>query len=245
MSRKRTKHHDDTIEDSVPVKTFRKLEAKTPGQQDYIDLVKNNSITFIEGPPGCGKSFMAVGMAVEALRRGHVEKIVLTRPLIEACGEELGALKGDVMEKVGPFLSHLLEALESFASKTEIEGWLAKGIVRIIPCAHLRGKSFHRSFILVDEANNLNYDQMKLILGRIGMESILIFAGDSKQSDLRYNMRGAFSEYMEILRGLPFIGIGKLTKHDIVRSPLIAEIFDRIEAWEERNSKTPKGYLDG
>lgn len=223
-------------------KFYRKVEAKTEGQQRYIDAIKNNSIVLAKGPAGCGKSYIAVGLAVEALRRGHVDKIVLSRPLVEACGEEVGLLPGTILDKVNPYMQHLYEALESFGSPTEIKGWLETEIVQVIPCAFLRGRTLKNAFVIIDESQNLTFDQIKLILTRIGPETSLILNADIKQTDLPLHKAGAFEDYIEILEGLPFVGICSMGKKDIVRSPYIAQIIDRIEAWEEEVNNPAKGY---
>jgi phosphate starvation-inducible PhoH-like protein len=249
MSRKKHKpienhkQQDEAVYNYANERDNKKLKAKTEGQQKYIDTINKNTITLCVGPPGSGKSYCSVGIAIEALRRGQVDKIVLSRPILEACGEEIGAIPGSVEEKVGPYLRPLLEAVQAFTLKGEYALWKAEGKIEIIPFAYMRGLTLSNTAIIIDEANNLTHDQMKLVLTRIGLHSYCVIQGDPKQSDLPYNKQGALIDYMEILDGLPFVGTCELTKQDIVRSPFIASILDRIEEWEESHNKTPKGYI--
>lgn len=243
MSRKK-QHRVENIEVNsyANEREHKKLKAQTPGQQEYIDIIKRSTITLCDGPAGSGKTVCSTGVAIEALRRGQIDKIILSRPIIEACGEELGAIPGDVQEKVSPYLRPLMDAVRMFCLKEELAIWLAEKKIEIIPFAYMRGLTLSNSAIIIDEANNLTHDQIKLILTRLGKESFCVISGDFSQSDLPYFKQGALADYMDILEGLPFVGIKHLGKEDIVRSPFLAQILGKIEEWEAKNKQTPKGY---
>lgn len=219
-------------------KPFKAVEAKTEGQQRYIDAIKNNSIVFCYGPNGSGKGTVAIGCAIEALRRKQIQHIVLTRPLIDACNDVIGTLGGDMHDKVWPYYTPLLEAIEQYASSKEVEEWINDGTIEILPLGYARGRNLHRSYVVCDESQNMTFEQFKLMLSRIGRESTMIFCGDLKQSDLPKHKRGAFLDICNILKDLDFVAKVELTKADIIRSPLIAKIFDKIEEWENIQEKS-------
>lgn len=214
---------------------IKKIEAKTHGQKVYMDTIREKCITLAQGVAGTGKTLLSISISVEMLRENKIDKIILTRPIIEACGDEIGLLPGTAEEKIRPYLLPLLYELENCATKTEINTWLKNGTLEIVPVGHMRGRNFHRSFVIVDEAENLTFEQFKLIITRLGKETKAVFSGDLSQSDLTKYKIGAMSNFIEILEGLPYVGIVKLTKADIVRSKYLSEIIDRIEAWEEKN----------
>lgn len=231
---------------TVQPKMFREVKPKTEGQARYIETIRNNTITLCYGPAGTGKSVIPCGLAVEALRRGQVERIILSRPLVEACGEEVGLLPGDITAKTDPFLVHLYDALEMFASTTEIKGWFEKKIVQVIPCAYLRGRTLKNSFIIIDECQNLSFKQIELILTRLGEESILVMNGDLLQSDLNHWDSGSFEEYIQrIMPDLTSVGIVELTEKDIVRHKLLAEIIRRIQQYKKAKALEKKAPVRG
>lgn len=224
---------------------YKELRAKTPGQQKYIDTVRASTITFVVGPPGSSKTFSAVGLAVEALRSGKVEKIVFSRPIVEACGEKLGTLPGSISERLEPYFVPLFDALHFFSAKEEVEKWVAKETIEIVPCAYLRGRTLRDSFIIVDECQNLTYEQIKLILTRLGENSYIIFTADPDQSDLKSYDRGGIERFISILKNMSGIGLCHLHKEDIVRSPFIARVLERCEQHEKKEKEedvVPRGY---
>lgn len=223
----------------------RELRAKTEGQQAYIDTIIKNIITLAIGPAGSGKTTLAVGLAIEALRKNKIDKIVISRPIIGAAGEELGSLPGSVLERVHPYMRPVLDEIKNYASKTEMERWIREETIEIIPLAIMRGLNFHNSYVVVDEAQNATFEQIQLVLTRLGKDSKIIISGDLSQSDLAYNKRGAIGEFMDLLEGLEGIGIVELTKADIVRNPFISKIIDRIDKYKEDLNGPPPRYFGG
>lgn len=170
----------------------RQPSARTPNQKEYIKAIINKDIVVCEGAAGTGKTNIAIGMAITALRKGLVEKIVITRPLIES-GEQMGFLPGDVNDKMDPYVRPVLNELESYASHSEIATLRNSGVLKIVPIAFMRGLTFNNAFIIVDEAQNITFDQMKMVLTRFGQDSKMVLTGDIEQSDLRRHHRGAFN----------------------------------------------------
>lgn len=233
---------EQIIKETMPKK---RIEPKTENQQILWDTIKDKSITLVCGPAGSGKTLLASALAIEYLRRNEIKKIYISRPLVQACGEKMGELPGSMQEKIEPYLIPVMEALEMCASKQEVKHWLEDKTIEVIPCAFLRGRSLHDAFVIIEEAQNLTFEQIKLILTRIGMSTRLVLAGDIRQTDLNRYQEGAFSTYFDILKDLPFVGICKLGKKDILRSPYIAQIIEKIEAYEEREfneDKVVKGW---
>ena len=205
-----------------------KLIAKSKNQKEYIKSVKNNSITFCSGPAGSGKTHIAVGCAVYSLMNGDVDKIVITRPVVQA-GERLGYLPGTADKKLEPYVLPIFDELSYFVSNEQIARWKNESKLEIAPIGLMRGRNFHNSFIIGDECQNLSAEQIKMFLTRMGMESKLIITGDESQSDLPREMRGAFSDCLNKLTGIPDVGIIHLKKEDIVRNPLIPVIIERLQ----------------
>ncbi len=207
------------------------LTPKNQGQQDYIDTIVGNIITFIDAKPGSGKTIIPVYLAVKSIRAGLVNKIVITRPAIEA-QEHLGYLKGNLDEKMSVYTIPIMDELQKFVSRSELEFWKNDGILEVAPLAFMRGRTFLKTFILADEMQNANYEQIKMLLTRIGEGSKLVVNGDSGQSDLPHNKRGGLQTFIHILKGVKGVGIAELT--EVVRHPIIADILDKISE-HERN----------
>ena len=211
------------------------IHAKSIGQQNYIDAMKNHVITFGIGPAGTGKTFLAVAMAAYYLRVREVKKIILTRPAVEA-GEKLGFLPGDMQEKVAPYLRPLYDALQDIWGLDMYQKFFAKGIIEIAPLAYMRGRTLSDAFIILDEAQNTTSRQMKMFLTRLGFGSRMAVTGDLSQIDLPRGVTSGLTEAVEILRDVAGIGICELNSADVVRHNVVSKI---IEAWEkyEHNNK--------
>ena len=204
------------------------IHAKSLGQQNYIDAIKNHVITFGIGPAGTGKTFLAVAMAAYYLRVREVKKIILTRPAVEA-GERLGFLPGDMQEKVDPYLRPLYDALQEIFGLDMYQKFFARGVIEIAPLAYMRGRTLSDAFIILDEAQNTTSPQMKMFLTRLGFGSRMAVTGDLTQIDLPRGVKSGLAEAVEILRGVDGIGICKLDSSDVVRHEVVSKI---IEAYE-------------
>ena len=205
------------------------IHAKSIGQQNYIDTMKNHVVTFGIGPAGTGKTFLAVAMAAYYLRVREVKKIILTRPAVEA-GEKLGFLPGDMQEKVDPYLRPLYDALQDIWGLDMYQKFFAKGVIEIAPLAYMRGRTLSDAFIILDEAQNTTSRQMKMFLTRLGFGSRMAVTGDLSQIDLPRGVKSGLTEAVEILDGVKGIGICELNSADVVRHDVVARI---IEAWEK------------
>ncbi|WP_199562199.1 PhoH family protein [Petrotoga sp. 9PW.55.5.1] len=209
-----------------------KIFAKTEGQANYIDYLKNNDIVFSIGPAGTGKTYLAVAMAVDYLRSGKVQRIILTRPAVEA-GEKLGFLPGNFYEKVDPYLRPLYDALLDFMDSDKLVSYREKGIIEILPLAYMRGRTLNNSFIILDEAQNTTYQQMKMFLTRIGFNSRVVITGDITQIDLEKKKDSGLLSVKKVLgesiSGIKFI---ELSNNDVVRNPLVKKIIRAYEEYE-------------
>ena len=206
------------------------IHAKSIGQQNYIDTIKNHVITFGIGPAGTGKTFLAVSMAAYYLRVREVKKIILTRPAVEA-GEKLGFLPGDMQEKVDPYLRPLYDALQDIWGLDMYQKFFAKGIIEIAPLAYMRGRTLSDAFIILDEAQNTTSRQMKMFLTRLGFNSRMAVTGDLSQIDLPRGVNSGLAEAIEILHGVSGIGICELNSADVVRHDVVSRIIDAYEAY--------------
>ncbi len=211
----------------------RTVRPKTSGQKRYVDAVRTNTITFALGPAGTGKSWLAVAMAVQALQAKQVQRIILTRPAVEA-GERLGFLPGDLMAKVDPYLRPLYDALYDMVDLEGGQKWLEKGLVEVAPLAFMRGRTLNGSFIILDEAQNTTPEQMKMFLTRIGFGSKVIVNGDMTQIDVQGGRSGlvGLEPILAGIEGLSFVHLGK---GDVVRHRIVADIVDAYERADERN----------
>jgi len=210
-----------------------RLKPRSHNQKDYIRSVAENTVTFCQGVPGSGKTHIAVGMALEYLINHKVEKLVITRPVVEA-GERLGFLPGTAEEKLHPYLLPLFDEINYFLEMQSYTKLKVARQIEIVPLGLMRGRSFNNAFIVADECQNASYDQLKMLLTRIGMDSKMVLTGDVAQSDLQRQQQGGFLELMERLDGIEGIGISKLYATDIVRNPIIGSIISRLEEYENQ-----------
>ncbi len=218
----------------------RPLKPKTLGQKKYIDLMKNNTIVFGIGPAGTGKTYLAMAMAITAFKNNEVNRIILTRPAIEA-GEKLGFLPGDLQQKVDPYLRPLYDALyEIMGAETFLKN-MERGLIEVAPLAYMRGRTLDNAFIVLDEAQNTTPEQMKMFLTRIGYGSKAVVTGDLTQIDLADDKRSGLMESVKILQGVEDIGMITLTNKDVVRHPLVQKI---IAAYEKFEAKKRSGSND-
>ncbi len=204
------------------------IRVKTLGQKVYVDSVKNRDVVFGIGPAGTGKTFLAVTLAVTALKRGQVKRIILTRPAVEA-GESLGFLPGDLKEKVDPYLRPVYDALYQILGKDQTTRLMEREIIEIAPLAYMRGRTLDDAFVILDEAQNTTIMQMKMFLTRLGFNSKMIVNGDSSQIDLPRNSHSGLLDAIEKLKNIRQIDFVYLSAKDVVRHPVVAEI---IRAYE-------------
>ena len=207
----------------------RPVRCKTLGQYEYVRAIRGHELTFAVGPAGTGKTYLAMALAVVALRNKEIERIVLTRPAVEA-GEKLGFLPGDMKEKLDPYLQPLYDALNDMIPPAKLQKFLEEGTVQIAPLAYMRGRTLDNAFVILDEAQNTTLAQIKMFLTRMGRNARFIVTGDVTQIDLPRRSDSGLVRAMEILRRVEGIGIVEFDKRDIVRHPLvkhIVEAFDR------------------
>lgn len=212
------------------------IKAKTIGQANYIDSIAKNTIVFGIGPAGTGKTYLAVAAAVNELRNKNVNRIILTRPAIEA-GEKLGFLPGDLQNKVDPYLRPLYDALHDMLGADTCASYLEKGIIEVAPLAYMRGRTLDDSFIILDEAQNTTSEQMKMFLTRIGFSSKAVVTGDITQIDLPRDKYSGLKEIQKVLKDIDGIDICYLTQKDVVRHPLVQKI---IMAYEKHYKEMKK-----
>lgn len=222
----------DDLDNVVLFTRNEPVRAKTDGQREYLKQASKNDIMFCIGPAGTGKTYLAVAMAVAALKNKEVYKIVLTRPAVEA-GESLGFLPGDMKEKVDPYLRPLYDALSEMLQAEKVKEYLEKGIIEIAPLAFMRGRTLSNAFVILDEAQNTTPTQMKMFLTRVGQNSRAIITGDVSQIDLPDKRNSGLILVQNILKGIEGIGFIYLDKADIVRHRLVKEIIDAYEKYED------------
>ena len=203
----------------------RVIMPRSPGQADYIAKLKSNEMVFGVGPAGTGKTYLAVAMAVARMLGGEVDRIILSRPAVEA-GENLGFLPGDLKDKVDPYLRPLYDALYDMMPAEQVEKRIASGQIEIAPLAYMRGRTLANAFIILDEAQNTSPMQMKMFLTRFGENSHMVVCGDPSQVDLPRGTRSGLRHALEILRGVENIAVTRFTQRDVVRHPLVARIVD-------------------
>ena len=210
------------------------LKAKTLGQKQYVDAVRKNDIVFGIGPAGTGKSYLAVAMAINALKNKDVEKIILARPAVEA-GERLGFLPGDLQEKVDPYLRPLYDALYDILGRDAALRLKEKETIEVVPLAYMRGRTLDNSFIILDEAQNATKEQMKMFLTRMGFGSKVIVTGDITQIDLPRGRRSGLVDAMHILNHVEGIAFCRLTDSDVVRHPLVRRIVNAYDRYIQKH----------
>ena len=229
----------DELDDSCICITTRgkPIKAKTVGQRKYVDSIKKNTVVLGVGPAGTGKTFLAVAMAVTALRNKEVSRIILTRPAVEA-GENLGYLPGDLQSKIDPYLRPLYDSLYEMLGSENYQRHVEKGTIEVAPLAYMRGRTLDDSFIILDEAQNTTPEQMKMFLTRLGFNSKAIVTGDITQTDLPHGKRSGLVEAMKVLKDIDGIAIHHLTERDVVRHRLVQKIIMAYDKYDrERLSK--------
>ncbi len=214
------------------------IKAKTLGQKAYVDAISNNTITLGIGPAGTGKTYLAVAQAVSAFRQEKVNRIILTRPAVEA-GERLGFLPGDLQSKVDPYLRPLYDALFDMLGTETYNKYLERGNIEVAPLAYMRGRTLDDSFIILDEAQNTSREQMKMFLTRIGFGSKVVITGDVTQIDLPADKTSGLKEAVRVLDGVEDIAICKLTGADVVRHALVQKIIEAYEKYEKKHPEPP------
>ena len=221
---------DDTICNTI---SGRPVKPKTVGQKKYIDMIRQNTIVFAIGPAGTGKTYLAMAMAITAFRTGQVNRIILTRPAIEA-GEKLGFLPGDLQQKVDPYLRPLYDALHDIMGAETYQRNFERNLIEVAPLAYMRGRTLDNSFIVLDEAQNTTPEQMKMFLTRLGMGAKAVITGDITQIDLPEGKTSGLKDAIKVLDDINDIGISHLTHRDVVRHPLVQKI---INAYDKQAAK--------
>lgn len=223
---------DQLLNDVVAITSKGKpVKCKTVGQKKYVDLLKKKTITFGVGPAGTGKTYLAVAVAVNAFKAKQVDKIILTRPAVEA-GEKLGFLPGDLQEKVNPYLRPLYDALQEMLGAETFAKMMERGTIEIAPLAYMRGRTLNNAYVILDEAQNTTREQIKMFLTRLGEGSKMIVTGDLTQIDLPKGINSGLKHAVRILKDIDDIGIIRLTDKDVVRHPLVQQI---VKAYEQNN----------
>ncbi len=223
----------------------RPIKPKTLGQKKYVDLIRNNTIVFGIGPAGTGKTYLAMAMAITAFKNNEVNRIILTRPAIEA-GEKLGFLPGDLQQKVDPYLRPLYDALYEIMGAEKFAANMEKGLIEVAPLAYMRGRTLDNAFIVLDEAQNTTPEQMKMFLTRLGYGSKAVITGDLTQIDLAEGKKSGLTQASRILKGIADIGMITLTNQDVVRHPLVQKIiaaYEKSETMAREKSRPSRTLL--
>ena len=234
-----------SAETSTTVQLPRGLRAKTPGQKVYLEAIEKNDITFGIGPAGTGKTYLAVAMAVAALKTRKVKRIILTRPAVEA-GERLGFLPGDLQAKIDPYLRPLYDALYDMLEAERFESYLTSGIIEVAPLAFMRGRTLNDAFVILDEAQNTTGEQMKMFLTRMGFSSKVVVTGDVTQIDLPRHVTSGLAVSKRVLGNIEGIAFHEFTEVDVVRHPLVGRIikaYEKVEDAEENRRAARRGEL--
>lgn len=211
------------------IQVAKRVKPRTAGQSDYVQAIRRHDLVFAVGPAGTGKTYLAVALAVEALKSRAVRKIVLVRPAVEA-GESLGYLPGDLRAKINPYLRPLLDALHEMLDFDQIKRFMEQDTIEVVPLAYMRGRTLNEAFIILDEGQNTTVSQMKMFLTRMGAESKIVVAGDTTQVDLPDHTRSGLTDALTRLKGIEGVAVVQLTKADIVRHRLVQEI---VRAYDE------------
>ena len=219
----------DVYEDVLAaVGSRRRIAAKNLAQRRYLDEMRTRDVVIASGPAGTGKTYLAMAVAIAALNRHEVSRVVLTRPAVEA-GEKLGFLPGSMAEKVNPYLRPLYDALNDMMPFEKATRLMDRGVIEVAPLAFMRGRTLNDSFVILDEAQNTTSEQMKMFLTRLGFDSRAVITGDTTQIDLPSEKRSGLIEAIDILKGVEGIGFMQFTKEDVVRHPLVQSIIDAYE----------------
>ncbi len=220
------------------------VNPRTPGQRAYMEMILKKDLVFGIGPAGTGKTYLAVAMAIAALKQDLVRKIVLVRPAVEA-GERLGFLPGDFQAKINPYLRPLYDALHSLVENEKLKKYTEKGLIEVAPLAYMRGRTLENSFIILDEAQNTTVAQMKMFLTRLGLSSKIVVTGDTSQVDLPFGKLSGLTHVERVLRGIGEIGFSYLGKEDIVRHRLVQLIVGAYEKEEQKKERRRDREKDG
>ena len=220
------------------------VKAKTAGQQKYVDAIRKNTIVLGVGPAGTGKTFLAVAMAVKALKEKQVSRILLTRPAIEA-GERLGFLPGDLLSKIDPYLRPLYDALGEMLGPENHQRLVEKGVIEVAPLAYMRGRTLDDAFIILDEAQNATPEQVKMFLTRLGFGSKVVVTGDLTQTDLPYGQKSGLASAIKILEGIDDIAIHYLSEKDVVRHHLVQKIILAYDAYDREQAAKRQARNEG
>ena len=225
---------EEIMQDTIAV-TYRgkRIKCRTLGQKRYVEMMRKNLLTFAVGPAGTGKTYLAMAMAVVALKNKEVERIILTRPAVEA-GEKLGFLPGDLAQKVDPYLRPLYDAMYDLMGAEAYQRLAERGTVEVAPLAYMRGRTLSDSFVILDEAQNTTTHQIKMFLTRMGFGTRMVVTGDVTQIDLPQGKRSGLKEAVEVLSGVEGIGIATLDHRDVVRHELVQTIVKAYEKHERR-----------
>ena len=218
----------------------RPVKPKTFGQRKYVEAIDKNMIVFGTGPAGTGKTYLAMAKAITAFKKNEVERIILTRPAIEA-GERLGFLPGDLQSKIDPYLRPLYDALYDIMGGEQFTKNMEKGLIEVAPLAYMRGRTLDNAFIVLDEAQNTTPAQMKMFLTRIGFGSKAIITGDASQKDLAQGMASGLDVALKVIRGIEGIEVCELTSKDVVRHPLVQKIVEAYEIYDKKQEKHTAG----
>ncbi|MDB9374389.1 PhoH family protein [Nodularia sphaerocarpa] len=229
-------HRQDELQElqrDVLAKTRRgeEIRAKTFRQKEYIKDIRRRDLTFCIGPAGTGKTYLAVVVAVQALLNNQVEKLILTRPAVEA-GEKLGFLPGDLQQKVNPYLRPLYDAIYEFIDPEKVPSLMERGVIEVAPLAYMRGRTLNHAFVIVDEAQNTTPAQMKMVLTRLGFRSRMVITGDTTQTDLPLSQKSGLAVALQVLKNVEGIGFCEFTQKDVVRHALVQRIVAAYERYE-------------
>lgn len=222
----------ELLAEAIPVPSRRRfVRPRTPGQRRYVQSIRSHTIVFAIGPAGTGKTYLAMAVGVDMLLREEVRRLVLVRPAVEA-GEKLGFLPGDFTEKVSPYLRPLYDALHDMVDFDRAMRFIERGVVEVVPLAYMRGRTLNESFVILDEAQNTTYEQMKMFLTRLGFGSRAVVTGDITQIDLEADVASGLVEVQDILKGTEGIDFVYLTRQDVVRHPIIQRVVDAYDLYE-------------